>query len=97
MLTLKNIPVIPIYKLDPEEKYYFRVKAELEADRLWFPFNYILFFLPIDDFETSWEHSSPLSIKPEYGNAREAFNAQPIGKSKVPPKALDHVIRSFKN
>ena len=97
MLTLENIPVIPIYKLDPEEQYYLRVKAELEADRLWFPFNYILFFLPIDDFETSWEQSNTLSIDPEYDDTREAFNAQAANQSKAPPKALDHVIRSFKD
>ena len=29
MLTLKNIPIAPIYKLDPNEKYYVRVKADL--------------------------------------------------------------------
>jgi len=46
MLTLKDIPIAPIYKLDPNEKYYVRVKADLETDRFWFPFNYIFFFVP---------------------------------------------------
>ena len=47
MLTLKNIPIAPIYKLDPNEKYYVRVKADLETDRFWFPFNYIFFYFSI--------------------------------------------------
>jgi hypothetical protein len=58
MLTLKDIPISHVFKLDPEEKYYARVKAEMEAEGLWFPFNYLLFFIPFDEFETSW--SPPL-------------------------------------
>ena len=46
MLTLKDIPIAHVFKLDPEEKYYARVKAEMEADGLWFPFNYLLFSSP---------------------------------------------------
>ena len=63
MLTLRKIPVAHVFKLDPEEKYYARVKAEMEADGLWFPFNYLLFFVPFDEFETSWTQSTPLTIK----------------------------------
>ena len=44
MMTLKDIPLAPLYKLAPNEQYYVRVKAELEADEFFFPFNYLLFF-----------------------------------------------------
>ena len=65
MLTLRDIPIAPIYKLDPNEKYYVRVKADLETDRFWFPFNYIFFFVPFSEFETSWAQTSPLAIDPD--------------------------------
>ena len=69
MLTLKDIPVGHIFKLDPEEKYYAQVKAEMEAEGLWFPFNYLLFFVPFDEFETSWAQSTPLTLQidPAFG------------------------------
>ena len=69
MLTLKDIPIAHVFKLDPEEKYYARVKAEMEADGLWFPFNYLLSFVPFSEFETSWAQSTPLTIKmdPAFG------------------------------
>ena len=90
MLTLKDIPIAPIYKLDPNEKYYIRVKADLETDRFWFPFNYILFFVPFSEFETSWSQTSPLSINPDLMLSKEA-NAQ---QKKEGPVSRD-VIRSF--
>ena len=65
MLTLKNIPVAPLYKLDRDEQYYVRVKAEMETDEgLWFPFNYLLFFVPFNEFETAWAESPPLVLDP---------------------------------
>ena len=90
MLTLKNIPIAPIYKLDPNEKYYVRVKADLETDRFWFPFNYIFFFVPFSEFETSWSQTSPLSINPDLVLSKEANSPQ---KQEVPVSR--DVIRSF--
>jgi hypothetical protein len=72
MLTLKDIPIAPIYKLDPNEKYYVRVKADLETDRFWFPFNYIFFFVPFSEFETSWAQTSPLAIDPDLELSEQA-------------------------
>lgn len=94
MLTLKNIPIAPIFRLDPDEKYYVRIKVDLEIDRFWFPFNYIFFFVPFNDFETAWTQSSPLSIDPDLALTKEVntgFPSQEDGDSKV----LKHVIRSF--
>ena len=90
MLTLKDIPIAPIYKLDPNEKYYVRVKADLETDRFWFPFNYIFFFVPFSAFETSWAQTSPLSIDPDLELSKQA------GGSNQKRGAISRdVIRSF--
>lgn len=90
MLTLKDIPIAPIYKLDPNEKYYVRVKADLETDRFWFPFNYIFFFVPFSEFETSWAQTSPLSIDPDLELSKQAGGS----RNKKGPISRD-VIRSF--
>ena len=90
MLTLKDIPIAPIYKLDPNEKYYVRVKADLETDRFWFPFNYIFFFVPFSEFETSWAQTSPLAIDPDL----ELSKAANAPHRKEGPISRD-VIRSF--
>ena len=92
MLTLNNIPVSPLYRLDPKENYYIRVKADLETDRFWFPFNYIFFFVPFNDFQTSWAQTSPLSIDPGIELSKQASdNDSRMGKGKV----SRDVIRSF--
>ena len=90
MLTLKDIPIAPIYKLDPNEKYYVRVKADLETDRFWFPFNYIFFFVPFSAFETSWAQTSPLSIDPDLELSKQAS-----GSKKKKGAISRDVIRSF--
>ena len=90
MLTLKDIPIAPIYRLDPDEKYYVRVKADLETDRFWFPFNYIFFFVPFSDFETSWAQSSPLSIDPDLELSKQTAKSR-----SRKGKASRNVIRSF--
>lgn len=90
MQTLKNIPVAPVYQLDPGEKYYVRVKADLEMDRFWFPFNYLFFFVPFNDYETSWSQTSPLTLDLERAASTDAFN-----KKSKEGRGLNHVIRSF--
>ena len=90
MLNLEDIPIAPIYKLDPNEKYYVRVKADLETDRFWFPFNYIFFFVPFSEFETSRAQTSPLAIDPDLELSKEANG--PIKEKKSLSR---DVIRSF--
>ena len=90
MLTLRDIPIAPIYKLDPNEKYYVRVKADLETDRFWFPFNYIFFFVPFSEFETSWAQTSPQAIDPDL----ELLKQTKRSKKKINGVAKE-VIRSF--
>jgi Domain of unknown function (DUF4390) len=93
MLTLNDIPLAHVFKLDPEEKYYARVKAEMEADGLWFPFNYILFFVPFNEFETSWAQSTPLTIEMDPAFGMEASKNK--SKSAIPAKGVANGIRSF--
>jgi len=93
MLTLKHIPIAPLYKLDPAEKYYVRVKAELEADGLWFPFNYILFFVPFNEFETPWSETSLLVFNQDYDFPMEATGDKKSSGSGS--EGLDDVVRSF--
>lgn len=93
MLTLKDIPIAHVYKLDPEEQYYVRVKAEMEADGLWFPFNYLLFFVPFDEFETSWTQSTLLTLEmdPAFDVEVSRKKSQPA----IPAKGVADGIRSF--
>ena len=93
MLTLKDIPIAHIFKLDPEEKYYARVKAEMEAEGLWFPFNYLLFFVPFNEFETSWSQSTPLTVKMDPAFGMEASKKK--SKPAIPAKGVADGIRSF--
>jgi len=93
MLTLDKIPIAHIFKLDPEEKYYARVKAEMEAEGLWFPFNYLLFFVPFNEFETSWTQSTPLTVKMDPAFGMEA--SQNKSKPAIPAKGVADGIRSF--
>jgi hypothetical protein len=93
MLTLKDIPIAHIFKLDPEEKYYARVKAGMEADGLWFPFNYLLFFIPFNEFQTSWTQSTPLTIQVDPAFGMEA--SQNKSKPAIPAKGVANGIRSF--
>lgn len=93
MLTLKDIPIAHVFKLDPNEQYYARVKAEMEADGLWFPFNYLLFFVPFNEFETSWTRSTPLTIKMDPAFGMEA--SQNKSKPALPAQGIANGIRSF--
>ena len=95
MLTLDNIPIASARRLAINEKYYVRVKANLETDRLWFPFNYLFFFLPFNDFDAAWTESSPLSIDPDMAFAGDALNGDPQRQRKKEPEGIKNVVRSF--
>jgi len=95
MLTLSNIPIASTRSLDTDKKYYVRVKADLDTDRLWFPFNHLLFFLPFNDFEAAWTESSPLSIDPDMALARDEFSGNTQRHSKNEFEGVNNVVRSF--
>lgn len=96
MVTLENIPLISLRNLDPDQKYYVRVKADLETDRFWFPFNHIFFFVPFNNVKASWAVSSPLAWQ---SNRERVMGPAPSKgaslKRSGKPKILDHVLRTF--
>jgi len=95
MLTLSNIPIASTRRLDFNEKYYIRIKANLETDSFWFPFNELLFFLPFNNFNSAWAESSPLSIDPNIDATTTAKNNKVRKKNKRNLKGTNNIVRSF--
>ncbi len=95
MLTLENIPISSIRRLDFKEKYYVRIKASLETNEFWFPFNHLFFFLPFDNFDGEWAESSPLSIDPDLAFAKDVKDNKDRSKNKTIFEGTKNVVRSF--
>jgi hypothetical protein len=95
MLTLSNIPITSARRIVSNKKYYVRIKASLETDSFWFPFNELLFFLPFNNFNTAWAESSPLSIDPDLDFVKTGRINKKGRKNKVNFKGTNHVVRSF--
>ena len=95
MLTLSNIPIASVRRLIYNEKYYVRIRANLETDSFWFPFNELLFFLPFNNFNSAWAETSPLSIDPDLDFVRAARNNKKKRKNKRNFEGTKHVVRSF--
>jgi len=95
MLTLDNIPISSTRRLKFNEKYYVRIKASLETDDFWFPFNHVFFFLPFDSFEAAWTESSPLSIDPDLAFPRNITRDEEGGTNKSTFGETKDVVRSF--
>ena len=93
MSTLENIPIVPVYRLNPEEKYYVRVKAELDSsESSSSAVKSLLFFAPFNDFKTSWAQSPPIAFDPEMIKPDEVTTQSQDGEDE---EDLNHVIRSF--
>ena len=58
MAELAGVPLASRRLLEPEERYYVRVKAEIRSVSLVFPLNYLLFFVSFFNFDTPWAASS---------------------------------------
>jgi hypothetical protein len=95
MLTLSNIPITSARRIVSNKKYYVRIKASLETDSFWFPFNELLFFLPFNNFNTAWAQSSPLSIDPALDFVKTGRINKKGRKNKVNFEGTNHVVRSF--
>jgi hypothetical protein len=55
MSTVKDLPLIPLWRLQKDQVYQLRVKAELSKVELPLFFRYIFFFVSLWDFETDWQ------------------------------------------
>ena len=95
MLTLSNIPIASARRIASNEKYYIRIKANLETDSFWFPFSELFFFLPFNNFNSAWAESSPLSIDPDLAFARDNSSLKDGNKNKIIFGGTKHVVRSF--
>lgn len=62
MSNVKELPVIPLWRLQKSESYQLRIKAELSKFRLPLFFRYVFFFVSLWDFETDW-HRVPLNFQ----------------------------------
>jgi hypothetical protein len=58
MSNVRNLRVIPLWRLSDSGSYQLLVKAELSKFHLPLFFRYILFFISLWDFETDWERVS---------------------------------------
>ena len=56
MSTIERLPVIPLWRLEKGRTYQLNVKAELSKFQLPFFLRYVLFFVSLWDFETSWQN-----------------------------------------
>lgn len=63
LIELNGVPIIPKESLEPGEKYYVKLKAEIKSIKLVFPLNYLFFFFSFWDFDTSWKNSASFSVK----------------------------------
>lgn len=58
MSTVKDLPLIPLWRLQKDEVYRLRIKAELSKVELPLFFRYVFFFVSLWDFETDWYDTS---------------------------------------
>ena len=54
MTEIKSLKIIPLNRLEKNEQYQLRVKAEVSKKTLPLYLHYILFFVSLWDFETDW-------------------------------------------
>jgi len=95
MLTLENIPIASTRRLALNEKYYIRIKANLETDHMSFPFNHLFSLLPFNNFEAAWAESSPLSINPDLAFVKNKLKNKTLRNNIKQPKETRPVVRSF--
>ena len=95
MLTLENIPIASTRRLTSNKKYYIRIKANLETDHIWFPFNHLFSYLPFNNFEAAWAESSPLSINPNMAFKKKRLRKRNSRNTIKQPKEINPVVRSF--
>ncbi len=62
MMSLENVMVTSTEELDKSGRYYYRVKCTMKSIKLIPPFNYILFFIALLDFDTDWTSSTIFTI-----------------------------------
>jgi len=97
METLSAVPIVPVYSLDPKASYYVRIRADLKTDEKLSPSpGSLLFFVPFNDFKTSWTESPAIALDTAAASGNEGLAAKSDeGEDEGNPEVLKHVIRSF--
>ncbi len=54
MSTVHELPLLPLWRLEKDQPYELRIRAELSKVELPLFFRYIFFFVSLWDFETDW-------------------------------------------
>jgi len=62
MAEIKGLSLGPFSMLTPGEEYYMKIKATMKSIQLFFPLNYLLFFVSFFDFDTPWSASSSFVV-----------------------------------
>jgi hypothetical protein len=57
MSTVRDLPVMPLRRLEKDRNYVLRIKAELSRFKLPLFLRYIFFFVSLWDFETDWQET----------------------------------------
>lgn len=55
MSMVRELPLLPLWRLEKDQPYELRIKAELSKVELPLFFRYIFFFVSLWDFETDWQ------------------------------------------
>lgn len=59
---LDHVALMPPGRLDPNARYTVRSKVEMKSIKLFFPLNYLLFFVSFWDFDTKWKGSEKFYV-----------------------------------
>lgn len=55
MSTVRELPLLPLWRLEKDQTYDLRIRAELSKVELPLFFRYIFYFVALWDFETDWQ------------------------------------------
>jgi len=58
MSTVRDLPLLPLWRLEKGQPYDLRIKAELSKVELPLFFRYVFYFVALWDFETDWQKTT---------------------------------------
>lgn len=58
MSTVRELPLLPLWRLEKDQPYDLRIRAELSKVELPLFFRYIFYFVSLWDFETDWQKTT---------------------------------------
>ena len=58
MSTVRELPLLPLWRLEKDQPYDLRIRAELSKVELPLFFRYVFYFVSLWDFETDWQKTT---------------------------------------